>query len=506
MTTLDPWAIVADIVDPPDPRTFELLGYTPNPGPQTELHQIAPFSKGGPFDVLYGGAAFGGKSWGLLMDALDKCKRWPGLEVWWVREDYPQLRHSVIRDLERMGYAKPLGCTWHAGEKVLRFTNGSLISFLHARNMQDAAEMLSASCQLLVLDERTTLDPDVVEKLSTRVRSGRPGVPVIGVRSATNPGGKGHSWVKRTFVDPAPLGRQRIPAVDDQGHPVLTDDGQTMDRMFLPARIDDNPAGRKADPTYAARFSMMAPDLAAAYRDGDWTRFEGMRFSRFDPRRHVIPAGDVDLPLGGIQRGLGIDWGMAAPFAAVWATLLNEQLVIYRELHEPNLTPSEQAAKILAAEQDGERLPQRPIRSVIDPSTWARDPRKPLGRPLSPNAPPSGSIADGYRKAGVPVEKAFNDRIAGWTLLDELLGDLPDGRPRMIFLDCCPNVIRSLSGAPRSTKHPEDVDEKYTDDHAADGLRYVAFDMMGGKALTERPGRGSAATGVRGAVSGVGPS
>lgn len=496
-TTLDPWVLAADLVDPPDPHTFEKLGYTPNPGPQTELHAIPPFSFGGPWDVLYGGAAFGGKSWGLLMEALDCAMRWPGLEIWWVREDYPQLRDSVIADLERLGYCTPtLGCRWNGGEKTLRFTNGSIFKFRHARNLQDAAQMLSASCQLLILDERTTLDPAVVEKLSTRVRSGRPGVPVIGVRSGTNPGGKGHSICKRDFVDPDPLGRRRIPAVDRDGNEIRTDDGQPMDRYFLPARIDDNPAGRAADPTYAARFSMMSPELAAAYRDGDWTRFEGMRFSRFDPRRHVVDAADIDLPLGGIRRGLGIDWGSAKPFAAVWGAIVNEQLIIYRNLHQAELAVSEQAALVLASEAVGERLPQRPIPTWLDTACWARSPDKPkLNQKASGDAPPPGSIAHGYRAGGVPVEKAFKDRVAGWSLLDELLMDLPDGRPRMVFSNACPDVIRSFSGAPRSVRDPEDVDENYDDDHDADALRYLACGLMR-SSVRRRPGRGSGVAGV----------
>jgi hypothetical protein len=418
-------------------------------------------------------------SHGLLMDTLHDCEQYPGLEAWWVREDYPQLRDSVIADLEKLNFCRhTLGCRWNGSDKILRFPNGSLIRFRHARNLSDAGQMLSAACQKLIFDERTTLDPDVVEKLSTRVRSGRPGVPVIGVRSASNPGGRGHSAVKAQFVDPAPLGRQRLTALDSNGDPIILDDGRTLDRYFLPARIDDNPAGKAVDPTYAARFAMMNPDLAAAYRDGDWGRFEGMRFSTFDLRRHVVPAGQIDLPLGGIRRGLGIDWGSAAPFAAVWGAILNEQVIVYRELHETQLTPTEQAALVLANERDGERLPQRPIPTWIDPATWAKSPDKPLAKPIDPNSPVVGSIAHGYRTAGVPVERAFNDRVPGWALLDELLTDLPDGRPRLVISDMCPNVIRSFSGAPRSNRNPEDVDEHYRDDHALDALRYLCAGLF----------------------------
>lgn len=480
-------ARVADLVDPPPVDAWTPIGYQPEPV-QAEFHAIAAFAHGGPWDVLFGGAMGGGKTTALVVDAIRWCAQYPGLEAWIVRDTYRNLQRDIIApQLEPIGFAGALGGRWNGSEYTLRFPNRSRIRFVYCRSVAEVVNV-RGECQYLGLDERTLLDPEAVDHLTLRIRSGDDRVPVVGIRSGTNPGGIGHGRVKEEFIDPAPLGRQQIPIVDDEtGQPLALESGRIMHRYFLPSTSADN---THLDDSYYARFGMMSTDARAAYRDGDWSRFEGMRFSAFDMRRHVVPAGQLDLPLGGIRRGLGVDWGSAAPFAAVWGAIVNEQLIVYRELHETGLTPREQAEQILAAEMPGERLPQRPLPVWIDPATWARSPEKPLAKPIDPDAPPVGSIAHGYRAAGVPVVKAYNDRVSGWALIDELLGELPDGRPRLVISDACPNVVRSLSGAPRSAKNPEDVDDGYRDDHAADAARYLVCGMfrrgMGGRRESTR--------------------
>lgn len=473
MTLAPYWQAALNLIDPPHVDVWTPLGYTPHPK-QAEFHAIPAFSDGGPFDVLFGGAAGPGKTTSLLFDAIQRAAQHPGLEVWLVRATYPQIHDSFISRLEKLGFGKAIGARWNGTEHNLRLPNGSILKFRHARNVADAADMLSAECQYLIVDERTRVAPAVVDQLVLRVRSGDSRLPVIGVRSGTNPGGPGHSIVKAQFIDPAPLGREHLDALDDEGLPILLDDGRRLTRWFLPAKLVDNPS---LDSSYKARLNLLPPDMRAAYRDGDWSKFEGMRFSQFDPQLHIVAPFEISLAE---RKGLGIDWGSSAPFAAAWGAKLNEQLVVYRELHQAGLTPSQQARLILSSEADGERDPGRPIPAWLDPSTWARSPEQPLAKPIDADAPPPGSIAYGYEQAGVAVRKAFNDRVAGWTLLDELLTVRDDGRPGVVFFSTCTNVIRSLTGAPRDPRHPEDVDAAYTDDHAADAARYLAWGLMKG--------------------------
>lgn len=489
---------------------FTPLRYKPNPGPQTEFHRIPAYAQGGPWDVLFGGAMGGGKTKALVLDAIDKAVRYPGLEVWFVRQTYPDLERDVFPYLEELRYCIAIGGRWHGGQRTLAFPGGGKVRFLHARNRVDAAA-IRGQCQYLIVDERTLIDPGVIDMLMLRIRSGHATIPVIGIRSGTNPGGIGHSTTKARFVDPAPSGRVEIPIVDEEtGRPLREDpanpDSRLLTRWFLPSLPADNP---HLDASYETRFSMMSADARSAYRDGDWSRFEGMRFADFVMGLHVVSPSALPLDLAEVPTGVGLDWGSEAPFAAVWGAVINggTTLVIYRELHQAGLRVSEQAALIRSVMQDVEE--GQPV--WVDPSTWATNPEDPRS-PRDIDHPPSGSIAAGYMDGGVPVRKANNARVSGWALLEELMlipddWGQPSDEPRFLRLyvyDTCPNVIRSLTGAPRDPKNPEDVDGHYKDDHSLDAARYLAMGMLGsparGEAIVDAGQRAAARrvqTGVR---------
>ncbi len=474
---------------PPPHDVFTPLGYQPNPGPQMEFHQLPAYAHGGPWDVLFGGAMGGGKTKGLVMDAIDKVVRWPGLEAWIVRQTYPELERDVIPHIEQMRYCLPVGGRWHGGQRTLTFPGGGKIRFLHARNKQDAAA-IRGECQYLLVDERTHIDPEVIDMLALRIRSGHNSIPIIGIRSGTNPGGIGHSRAKGDFIDPAPGGRTEIPITSEEGYLVREDptdpESRVLTRWFLPSKADDNP---HLDGSYYARFEMMGADTRAAFRDGDWSRFEGMRFADFATGIHVISPSDLPLQLEDLATGVGVDYGSAAPFAAVWGAVIDggEALVVYRELHAPGLTPRQQAELIGSMQQPAEV--DQPL--WIDPSTWARNPEEPLATGTN-DRPPAGSIAARYLEDGLAVRKAHNDRVTGWASIEQLLKDrnpVDDEprpvRPGLYIYDTCPNVIRSLSGAPRDPKNPEDVDGAYRDDHALDAFRYLVMGLVGGPLIRE---------------------
>lgn len=466
---------------PPDHDVFTPLRYRPTER-QHEFHHAPPFAHGGPWDVLFGGGMGGGKTLALVMDAIDKAVRYPGLEVWFVRQTYPDLERDVFPYLEQLRYCIAIGGRWHGGQRTLAFPGGGRIRFLHARNRVDAAA-IRGQCQYLVVDERTLIDPGVIEMLMLRIRSGHTSLPVIGIRSGTNPGGIGHSTTKARFIDPAPAGRVELPIVDEEtGRPLREDpadpDSRVLTRWFLPSLAADNP---HLDASYGVRFSMMSSDARSAFRDGDWSRFEGMRFADFTMGIHVVSPSAMPLDLGDLATGVGVDYGSAAPFAAIWGALIDggEALVVYRELHEPGLTPRQQAELILSVQQPAEV--GQPV--WVDPSTWARNPEEPLATGTN-DRPPPGSIAYRYFEAGLAVRKAHNDRLTGWASIEQLLQDrAAEGeppRPGLYIYDTCPNVIRSLSGAPRDPKNPEDVDPGYRDDHALDGFRYDVMGLTGG--------------------------
>ena len=461
-------------------NAFDRVGYTPHPGPQTELHRLASFTGGGPWDVLIGGAMGGGKTLSLIMDQVDKATRHPGYTGWFLRSTYKQLERDVFPYLEEFGWFRSLGASWNANRRELRFppvdeAPSSKIVFIYARTVAEA-QQIRGECQMLSVDERTLIPPDVVDTIALRIRSSSDLVPVYGIRSGTNPGGVGHSRVKEEFIDPAPTGRVDLPIVSkESGQPIVTPSGRPMTRRFIPSTSADNPS---LDESYYLTFEMMSADARASYRDGDWSRFEGMRFAGFSPNIHIAEPADWPITeLLAYPRGRGIDFGSSAPFACVWgAKVRSDLLVVYREVHQAGLTPTQQAERILSTQLDGE---EAGMRAWLDPSTWARNPEQPRA-PRRAGNPPDGSIAARYQTAGVPVRKAHNDRVTGWSLLDDLLVVNPDtGWPSIVILATCPNVIRSLTGAPRDETNPEDVDDAYSDDHALDALRYLVMGMFG---------------------------
>jgi hypothetical protein len=307
--------------------------------------------------------------------------------------------------------------------------------------------------------------PKVLEKLSSRVRSARPDLPIIGIRSGSNPGDIGHMDCKTKFIDPAPLGHRRIR--------VETRRGRRMDRYFIPAKTGDN---THLDEGYEDRLSGLSPELQRAYLEGDWSIFEGMAFPEFRIDLHVCEPEEAPLR-SGYPLGLGIDYGVANPFCALWGMKLPDGLIcVYRELYETDLTPQEQAELIVESELEWERPRARGnCQSWLDPSCWSRQPGSP--RPLA-GAPPAKSIAADYREAGVYVRQAYNDRLGGMRLVHVGLRIQPDGRPRLLIYSTCRNLIRTLPNLPRDKSNPEDVDTN-AEDHAYDALRYLLGGLTG---------------------------
>jgi hypothetical protein len=258
---------------------FQLLGYEPNclprhaaraqgvpedllPAPCGQCPQ-EQFHAATEFDVLYGGSAGGGKTRSLVMEALRACVRHPGLRVGAFRRTYGELTESLIAELAQADYGRALGATWNGTERELRFGNGSLIMFRYAENMVDATRRQGGQYQLLLFDERTLTPPDVVDFLYSRLRSGRADIPVLGIRSGTNPGGIGHGAVKTRYID-----------ATEHGTKVITD---VRDRTvrFIQARLSDNP---HVNSEYQKDLDGLPEGMRKAFRDGDWDVFAGQVF------------------------------------------------------------------------------------------------------------------------------------------------------------------------------------------------------------------------------------
>lgn len=419
--------------------------------PQERFHAAKEFA------ILYGGAAGGGKTKALLMEGIAKAREFPGLRVGAFRRTYGELNESLLAELAlilRTFEGLKWG-TYNGTEHELRFSNGSLMMFRYAESVLDATRRQGGQYQLLLFDERTLLDPAIPTFLESRLRSGRADIPVIGVRSGSNPGGPGHGAVKAQYID-----------ATDYGEKIHTDErGRSV--RFIPSKLSDNP---HVNAEYAADLNGLPEALRKAFRDGSWDAFAGQVFTEWSHDRHIVPAFDIpaDWP-----RYSGIDWGFAAPWAVEWGAVDEDQRVwIYRELTAKQVGESDQALQILAAEQ-GEPIVAR----YADDAMWT-------------SRGEAKSVADVYAENGcfiVPAHKG--ERISGWQRVHGYLGDGPaclhhrnlgwQTCPKLhVLAGAAPELVRTLPNLPYAiaAARIEDVDTK-AEDHQADALRYLLINL-----------------------------
>lgn len=426
-------------------------------------------------ELLYGGAAGGGKTDYLLAEVLGLLLRWPDTAGVVFRRTFEDLRRPggiIPRLLDRI--PQPDIGRYNAGDHTWRFTNGSVLELAHLQRDADVAKYQGAEYAIAawdqleqfteyqyryIIDSRLRIDPELAAA-GLRPRS----------VATANPGGVGHTWVKARWIDPAaPMVPWLPEPTDDEPNPGW--------RIFIPADVADNP---HVDAGYRRRLERLPSDQRRALRWGDWDVYVGQRFKDFRRDAHVIEPEDLPLaPREGV-RALGVDYGMDAPFACLWGVRLGDDLtVITRELYKAGLTPEEQARLVLASEADGERTPAFQPPAYLDPSTWARDASDPDDRgDVEAGIPPRRSIAGRYRQQGLPIRRGNNDRRAGVARIAELMRVRDDGRPRLLIMSNCRHLIRTLPALPRSSKYPEDVDTK-AEDHLYDALRYLVFGLDG---------------------------
>ena len=437
---------------------FGVLGYVPTPKQQV-------FHDATEFDVLFGGSSGGGKSVALVGHAIRECVRHPGIRVGAFRRTYPELKESLLAELSTtFGFAAALGAAWNGNEYELRFGNGSLIMFRYAETLKDATRRQGGQYQLLIFDERTLTPSDVVAFLESRLRSGRPDIPVLGIRSSANPGGAGHGAVKARYI-----------AATNYGEQVYTDErGRTV--RFIPSKLSDNP---HVNPEYAADLMALPEKLRSAFLDGNWDVFGGQYFPELSRDRHVVDP--FTLPASW-QRFNGIDWGFAKPWGVLWAAVDEDgRAWFYREIYAAGVGEADQAKRILAAEAEGEHVAVR----YADDAMWAvRGDAKP--------------IADVYAENGCHLTPAGKgSRVTGWQRVRSYLADGPAcPHHRALGWDTCPmahifssltNFYRTLSDLPHAeTGDPEDADT-HGDDHLPDCARYLLINLGGGPEFTILP-------------------
>ena len=424
----------------PDPiqkhldETGSHVAFMPNEGPQTDF--LAASEK----DVLYGGAAGGGKSFAMLIDPLRYC-HFAEHRALILRRSMPELREII--DKSRELYPKAFkGAKFKEVEKLWQFPSGAKIEFGFLERDADVYRYQGQAYSWIGFDEITHLPTEFGwNYLASRLRTTNPELPTY-LRCTANPGGVGAHWVKKRYVEPSPENKTF------QGKDGLT-------RKFIPARLQDNPFLAED-----GEYERMLESLPAIQRkqllEGNWDISEGAAFAEFDKSVHVIPPFDVP---SWWERLKGIDYGYASESCCLWAAIDPEDktLIIYRELYRKGLTGDALADTLTEMEADEIKS----ILGVLDTAAWAR------------TGYTGPTIGEMLALKGHKLKRADKNRIAGKVQIHEYLRpDRETGRPRLQIFNTCPNLIKELQSLPLAKSNPEDVDT-HSQDHAYDALRYM---------------------------------
>ena len=394
-------------------------------------------------EAFYGGAAGGGKSDALLMAALQYVDR-PGYAALILRRTFKQLDlpGAIMARAKEWLIGRP-GVHWNDDGKTFTFASGGTLTFGYLENENDVFRYQGPEFQFVGFDELTQFAESQYRYLFSRTRRlVEAGVPVR-MRSASNPGGIGHAWVKRRFVD------ERKPGV-----------------VFIPAKLDDNPHLDRAE--YVQSLSELDPTLRAQLLNGDWGVFEGAAFTITDD--HLIE----EFPLDDAHdRFEAADYGLNGAPWALWCVDYEGNLIGFDMLYERELIPSQLCPLILSKRASGWGDEHE---AYIDPTVWKRTGhRDRWGDPAM--------LADEFSDNGVHILRANNDPRAGLIRLRELLRldqehPFPDwhprrgelGAPRLFFVHATmTDAVEELRSAPLQAIDKKDageiVDPKWESNH-----------------------------------------
>ena len=403
--------------------------------------------------VAFGGARGGGKSWAVRAKAVLLAAGCPGIKIMIVRRTYPELRANHINPLKTL-----LGdcAEYKESTKEFTFPNGSVILFRHCENASAVDKYQGTEVDVLFLDEATQLTEEEYDRFKTCVR----GVNDFPKRVylTCNPGGVGHSYVKRLFVDRA-----------------FRENENPADYSFIRSLVTDNVALMENDPEYVRQLQALPPKLRKAWLDGDWNIFEGQFFEEFRdvPEHygdrlytHVIAPFEIP-PEWKIVRSF--DFGFAKPFSCDWwAVDFEGRAYLILQLYGCTDTPNEGVkwhpdrifSEIRRMETEHRWLKGKRIDGVADPSIW--------------DASRGEAIIEAADRHFVYFAKGDNKRLPGWMQCHYRLAFDETGRPMVYFFNTCKAAIRTLPLLQYDALDPEDLNTAQ-EDHFADSFRYFCM-------------------------------
>lgn len=384
--------------------------------------------------TAYGGARGGGKSWALRRKFVLLALNYPKLKLLLLRRTFPELRenhilvlqeelHTIARFVER--------------DKSFIFLNKSKIKLGYCEHESDVFQYQGQEYDVIGLEEATHFTDSQRLFLSTCNRTTRTDF-VPRMYYTANPGGVGHAWFKRLFVDRSFL-----------------DNENPQNYSFIKANIYDNQILMNSNPQYLEQLQSLPREMKKAYLYGDWNVFAGQFFKEFNPQKHIcLP---FKIP-GSWKKFRSLDYGLDMTCCHWWALSPHGVAYIYRELYQPGLTLSEAARKITQNTPQDEAI----MYTAASPDLWnSRQESSRSGKEIMCSSGLTGLV------------KANNSRVTGWRLLRDMLSS-----NTICFFECCSNIIRTLpllQFHEVKTEDTRDYPHEYT--HAPESIRYGAMSL-----------------------------
>lgn len=395
--------------------------------------------------VGYGGARGGGKSWAVRAKASLLGLHYAGIRMLLLRRTYPELKENHVLPLQSL--LRDIA-TYRETDKVFVFPNGSRLKLGYLDSDGDVLQYQGQEYDVIFMDEATHFTKFMFDVLTACLRGANKFPKRFYL--TCNPGGVGHDWVKRLFID-----RQY-----ERGE-------NPEDYTFIAARVYDNKALLETDTGYVQMLENLPDNLRRAWLDGDWDVFDGQYFTEFNRNLHVVDPFEIPVHW---RRYTAMDYGLDM-LAHYWVAVdERNNAYVYRELYESGLIVSQAVERIRETERCGKE--GEIYTRLAPPDLW------------NTQSTTGKSTALLFDEFGLPLTRSNNDRIAGWIAVKELLKPVQccreDGEEertaRLKIFSTCRNLIRCIPLAQYDDKKVNDVaTEPHEITHSLDALRYFAI-------------------------------
>ena len=394
--------------------------------------------------IAYGGSRGGGKSWAMRIKFVLLAVTYENLRLLLLRRTLPELRENHVLPLQSLLYGF---ATYKDSEKAFIFPNGSRIKLGYCDNESDVYQYQGQEYDVIGMEEATHFTDDMRIFFTTCNRSTRTDFKPR-MYYTSNPGGIGHTWFKRLFIDREYQNKEKA-----------------EDYIFIPAQVYDNKILMENNPEYVEALENLPDDMKKAHLYGDWNVFAGQYFKEFRRDIHVIEPFAIHEHW---NKYISLDYGLDKLACYWYAIDIHNNVYVYKELYESNLIISAATQRIKEVNgTDNIKIRYAP------PDLENR--RQDTGK----------SAFDIFRENGISLLKADNRRVDGWLAVkewikpvevkDEQTGEIKKESKLKIFSNCV-TLIRTLPQVQRDEKDPNDVaTEPHELTHAPDALRYFCI-------------------------------